>query len=105
MPQIPSSDINEMLQYPDENGLTDIKLIWNREEDGLPVNFQEGTTCGIYALHAATKVLNKHYAPPTTQETGGGWRLAPKMGRRRFYSVATSGFHSLNSQKRSESPK
>lgn len=70
MPQIPSSDINEMLQYPDENGLTDIKLIWNREEDGLPVNFQEGTTCGIYALHAATKVLNKHYAPPTTQETG-----------------------------------
>jgi hypothetical protein len=60
-----------MYKDPKGNGLTDIKLIWNREEDGLPVNLQEGTTCGIYALHAATKVLNKPYAPPPPRKQEG----------------------------------
>jgi len=75
MPKFPSSAISEMWKHPKEKNLNAINLIFNSEGDGLPVNIQVGTSCGIYALHAATNVLGRRIAPPARkQDADKDWR-------------------------------
>jgi hypothetical protein len=68
VPWIDSSDIFGMFLYPKQSGFEKVQLIWNSEKNGLPENKQVGTTCGIYALHAAANVLGKHYATPAGKQ-------------------------------------
>ncbi len=81
MPKKDSSVISGLWDKPAENGITRINLIFNKENDGLPVNIQVGTTCGIYALHAAANVLGKHYATPARkQQENPNWRQTWEAG-------------------------
>ncbi len=81
MPWIPGENIVNCEKYPTENGFEKVKLIWNNS-NGLLVTKQVGATCGIYALHAAAKVLGKHYAipPAKKQDLDSNWRQTWQAG-------------------------
>jgi hypothetical protein len=64
VPVVNSSKIVKIHMNPQERGYEDARILVNWNETALPSNDQLGTTCGIYALHAAANVLGKYYATP-----------------------------------------